>query len=309
QENFRLMRQALDQKSKDLGRYIGLVNYASGLCMPEIAAMAALERLDILLNDSMYGIIFRDINMQRTFIDQHFSRMINAYAGIIINTGEDNYLTTSDAVSEAHTVLASQFINEAFAKKAHLKPEWMGLGHAFEINPEIEDSFLIELAQAEMAREIFPDAPLKYMPPTKHISGNIFRAYMQNTMFNMVTTMTDQSIHLLGMMTEASHTPFLSDRYLAIDNAKTVQKALHSFRDEIIFQPDGLIVKRAHEVLDHAVEMLEDIKARNLFEALETGMFASTRRGRDGGKGLEGVIKKHRSYINVISDILEEELR
>ncbi|MDD3958095.1 MAG: lysine 5,6-aminomutase subunit alpha [Candidatus Izemoplasmatales bacterium] len=309
QENFRLMRQALDQKSKDLGRYIRLVNYASGLCMPEIAAMAALERLDILLNDSMYGIIFRDINMQRTFIDQHFSRMINAYAGIIINTGEDNYLTTSDAVSEAHTVLASQFINEAFAKKAHLKPEWMGLGHAFEINPEIEDSFLIELAQAEMAREIFPDAPLKYMPPTKHISGNIFRAYMQNTMFNMVTTMTDQSIHLLGMMTEASHTPFLSDRYLAIDNAKTVQKALHSFRDEIIFQPDGLIVKRAHEVLDHAVEMLEDIKARNLFEALETGMFASTRRGRDGGKGLEGVIKKHRSYINVISDILEEELR
>ncbi|RXM20157.1 D-lysine 5,6-aminomutase subunit alpha, partial [Citrobacter sp. AAK_AS5] len=87
--------------------YIYLVNYASGLCMPEIAAMGALERLDVLLNDSMYGIIFRDINMQRTFVDQYFSRLINAYAGIIINTGEDNYLTTSDAVEEAHTVTAS----------------------------------------------------------------------------------------------------------------------------------------------------------------------------------------------------------
>lgn len=40
--------------------------------MPEIACMGALERLDVLLNDSMYGIIFRDINMKRTFIDQYF---------------------------------------------------------------------------------------------------------------------------------------------------------------------------------------------------------------------------------------------
>lgn len=28
-----------------------------------------LERLDMLLNDSMYGILFRDINMRRTFVD------------------------------------------------------------------------------------------------------------------------------------------------------------------------------------------------------------------------------------------------
>ena len=115
QENFRIMREALDAVSERLGRYVMLTNYASGLCMPEIATMAALERLDMLLNDSMYGILFRDINMKRTFVDQHFSRMLNARSGIIINTGEDNYLTTADAVEQAPAVLASQFINEAFA--------------------------------------------------------------------------------------------------------------------------------------------------------------------------------------------------
>ena len=72
QENFRLMRDALDQVSEEEGRYIKLVNYASGLCMPEIAAMGAIERLDMMLNDSLYGIIFRDINMKRTLIDQFF---------------------------------------------------------------------------------------------------------------------------------------------------------------------------------------------------------------------------------------------
>jgi beta-lysine 5,6-aminomutase alpha subunit len=66
--------------------------------------------------------------MKRTLIDQYFSRVISAYAEITINTGEDNYLTTTDAFSQAHTVLASQFINEAFAKAAHMKDHLIGLG-------------------------------------------------------------------------------------------------------------------------------------------------------------------------------------
>ena len=121
QENFRIMREALDDESKKLKRYIELTNYSSGLCMTEIAFMAAWERLDMLLNDSMYGILFRDINMRRTFIDQYFSRRICAAAGIIINTGEDNYITTADAYDAAHTVIASQFINECFARRAGLQ--------------------------------------------------------------------------------------------------------------------------------------------------------------------------------------------
>lgn len=306
QENFRIMRKALDEVSISEKRYIYLVNYASGLCMPEIAAMGALERLDVLLNDSMYGIIFRDINMQRTFVDQYFSRLINAYSGIIINTGEDNYLTTSDAVEEAHTVTASQFINEAFALYAHLPEKLMGLGHAFEINPEVEDSFVLELAQAELARELFPNAPLKYMPPTKHINGNIFRAYQQNAMFNIVTSLTNQSIHLLGMMTEAIHTPFMSDRYLAIKNAKMVQQSMKSLGDEVTFKENGIIQTRAKEVLEKAENLLKQIASDGMFKSLENGVFAQTKRPLNSGKGLDGVFTKNKDYVNVVLDKMEE---
>ncbi|MBR3394887.1 MAG: D-lysine 5,6-aminomutase subunit alpha, partial [Firmicutes bacterium] len=93
QENFRIMRERLDRVGEDIGRYIRLCNYSSGLCMPEIAAMGALERLDVMLNDAIYCILFRDINMQRTIVDQFFSRVIIGYCGIIFNSGEDNYLT------------------------------------------------------------------------------------------------------------------------------------------------------------------------------------------------------------------------
>ncbi|MDO4736607.1 MAG: lysine 5,6-aminomutase subunit alpha, partial [Bacteroidia bacterium] len=112
QENFKIMRAAMDKVGEELGRYIRVCNYCSGLCMPEIAIMGAFEGLDVMLNDALYGILFRDINMQRTLVDQYFSRIINGFAGVIINTGEDNYLTTADAVEAAHTVLASDLINE-----------------------------------------------------------------------------------------------------------------------------------------------------------------------------------------------------
>jgi beta-lysine 5,6-aminomutase alpha subunit len=194
------MRKALDEVGLEVGRYIRLCNYCSGLCMPEIAAMGAMERLDVMLNDALYGVLFRDINMQRTIIDQFFSRVINGYAGVIINTGEDNYLTTADAVEAAHTVLASQFINEQFALRAGLPEEQMGLGHAFEMEPSLENGFLYELSQAQMAREIFPNAPLKYMPPTKFMTGNIFKGHIQDTLFNIASIWTQQGIQLLGMM-------------------------------------------------------------------------------------------------------------
>src|SRR5574344_546913 len=283
QENFRIMREALDKVGEEVGRYIRLCNYCSGLCMPEIAIMGAFEGLDVMLNDALYGILFRDINMQRTLVDQYFSRIINGFAGVIINTGEDNYLTTADAYEEAHTVLASDFINEQLALLAGLPEEQMGLGHAFEMTPDLENGFLYELAQAQMLREIFPNAPLKYMPPTKFMTGNIFRGHIQDALFNMIGIWTNQGLQLLGMPTEAIHTPFMSDRYLSIENAKYIFSNMKSIGDEVEFKEDGLVRNRAKEVLGNATKLLENMEKEGLFSALEKGIFANIKRPKNGG--------------------------
>lgn len=298
QENFRIMRRALDEIGEEVGRYIRLCNYSSGMCMPEIAAMGALERLDVMLNDALYGILFRDINMQRTLIDQYFSRVIIGYCGVIFNSGEDNYLTTADAVEEAHTVLASQFINEQFAKIAGIPEEQMGLGHAFEINPDVEDGFLLELAQAMMAREIFPKAPLKYMPPTKFMTGNIFKGHIQDALFNLISVWSGQGLQLLGMLTEAIHTPHLQDRMLSIENAKYIFNNARSLGDEVEFKKDGIIQRRAQEVLAKAEAMLKEIEQEGLMSTIEKGKFAAVKRAKDGGKGLDGVAAKDEQYFN-----------
>jgi beta-lysine 5,6-aminomutase alpha subunit len=305
QENFRLMRAALDETSRELGRYVRLTNYASGLCMPEIASLAGLERLDMMLNDCMYGIIFRDINPRRTFIDQRFSRQIHARAGIIINTGEDNYLTTADAVDAAHTVVVSQLMNDFFAKEAGLADDQLGLGHAFEINPAVPDSFLLELAHAQLVRELFPDAPLKYMPPTKHMTGNVFAGYLLDAFFNLCGVMTDQSILLIGMMTEGIHTPFLSDRDLALENVRYVRDAAGRLGESFVPAHGGFIEQRAKHVLAESIELLRRIKDDGLLNAIADGTFGITKRPADGGRGLEGVMRRADGYFNPASEILE----
>ncbi|HEX9134131.1 MAG TPA: lysine 5,6-aminomutase subunit alpha [Ktedonobacteraceae bacterium] len=298
QANFRLMRAALDEVSREVGRYIRLTNYCSGLCMPEIAAMGAIERLDMMLNDALYGIIFRDINMKRTLVDQLFSRRINAAAGIIINTGEDNYLTTDDALEAEHTVVASQFINERFAQIAGIPPEQMGLGHAFEIDPTTPNHLLHEIASAQLIRDLFPGYPIKYMPPTKHMSGDVFRGHVLDSFFNFVGVLTGQGIQLLGMPTEAIHTPLLQDRFLSIRSALYVFSAARDLGEQFDWREDSLVARWADQILRDAVELLQEMDKLGLFKGLEAGLFAGIKRSAEGGRGLEGVIKRDEQYFN-----------
>ncbi|WP_025274520.1 lysine 5,6-aminomutase subunit alpha [Haloglycomyces albus] len=305
-ENFRLMREALDETSRELGRYIRLCNYASGLCMPEMAALAGLNRLDMMLNDCMYGILFRDINPIRTFVDQRFSRQIHALGGIVINTGEDNYLTTADAVESAHTVTVSQLLNEHFAHEAGLPNELLGLGHAFEINPDVPESFRLELAHALLARNLFPDAPLKWMPPTKHMTGDVFKGNLLDGFFNLAGAMTGQSILLVGMMTEAVVTPWISDRDIALQNVRYVLNACGGLTEDFHPPRDGFIANRANDVLGESVKLLEAIDSDGLLNAIADGTFGIMKRPPEGGRGLDGVSKRSDDYFNPATDYLEQ---
>ena len=74
---------------------------------------------------------------------------------------------------------------------AGVKDEQMGLGHAYEIDPSIENSFLLELAQAQLIRQVFPRHPLKWMPPTKFKTGDILQSHVHDAMFNLVGVATN----------------------------------------------------------------------------------------------------------------------
>jgi beta-lysine 5,6-aminomutase alpha subunit len=118
--------------------------------------------------------------------------------------------------------------------------------------------------------------------------------------------MTGQSILLIGMMTEGIHTPFLSDRDLALENVRYVRDAAGRLGDSFRPAPGGFIERRATEVLGEAVELLAVIGDEGLLTAIAGGTFGITRRPPDGGRGLDGVIRQADGYFNPATEILEE---
>jgi beta-lysine 5,6-aminomutase alpha subunit len=304
QQNFRIMREALDEWSAQNGRYVRLSSFCSGLCMPEIAAMGAIEGFDNMVNDALYGILYRDINPVRGLIDQRVSRMVNGYFGVVINTGEDNYLRTADAIEAAPSVTASQFINRQLALDSGVPDEQIALGDAFEIDTPVRNSLLLEWAQAQLTRELFPDCPVKYMPPTRHMDGNLYRTHAADSLFNLVTIATGQGIQTIGVPTEGIFTPHVHDRVIGLENVNYVFDAARDLGEEIEFKPGGIIQTRAQEVLAGAHELLTRIAEEGLFAALGGGVFGDVPRQVDEGRGTEGIVEVDEGYLNPASELM-----
>ncbi|MBV8066395.1 MAG: D-lysine 5,6-aminomutase subunit alpha, partial [Candidatus Eremiobacteraeota bacterium] len=147
--------------------------------------------------------------------------------------------------------------------------------------------------------------PLKYMPPTKHMTGDIFKGHLIDAMFNLTSVATGQTIHLCGMPTEAIHTPFLGDRALALENARYVMKAARHLGDEIVLRPGGTIEQRAQTVLGECVTLLERVAAMGLMKAIESAVFADVSRTPEGGRGFEGVFARAAGYWNPFEEALK----
>jgi beta-lysine 5,6-aminomutase alpha subunit len=67
----------------------------------------------------------------------------------------------------------------------------------------------------------------------------------------------------------------------------------------------GFVERRAQQVLAETVDLLRRIDGEGLLNAIADGTFGVTRRPSDGGRGLDGVIKRAEGYFNPASKFLE----
>ena len=130
------------------------------------------------------------------------------------------------------------------------------------------------------------------MPPTKHMTGDVFRGYLLDGFFNLVGAMTGQGILLVGMMTEAVVTPFLSDRDLALQNVRYVLNAAGGLTEDFHPPRDGFIQTRARQVLAEAVDLLDRDRHDSdpagdapLLAAIADGTFGLMKRPADRRQG------------------------
>jgi beta-lysine 5,6-aminomutase alpha subunit len=138
----------------------------------------------------------------------------------------------------------------------------------------------------------------------------VFRGNLLDGFFNLIGSLTGQGILLVGMMTEAVVTPWISDRDIALQNVRYVLDATGDLHEDFQPPPDGFIANRARQVLGETVDLLEAIvdteqHPGGLLDAIADGTFGLMRRPANAGRGLDGVAKKSSIYYNPATDLLE----
>jgi len=268
----------------------------SGLETPKHTLYSLAAGADIIAKDTLSDIFIHEINAKRAFVDAHWARRLCARFSAILYS-EGAHVRHLDAYRDAHELVVSQFIEEAFCNEAQIPPEFFAVGHAFDVDPLMDEGFLHELARASLMRELYPRNPLVYLPPSKFCLNKPLSCTELNALFELSASITEQSIVV---------NPLFKDKFEMLQTAALVLKNSRTLGDEIQFYPNGKIARRSNTILENASRMLRKIEAAGLLESMAKGWIADRTVDEKSGAGLEGVFQKERDYFNPVEEILQK---
>jgi beta-lysine 5,6-aminomutase alpha subunit len=279
------------KKSCGLKRFgIGI----SGLESPKHTFYALIAGADLIAKDTMSEMFIHGINSKRALVDAHWVRRMCARFDAIYFS-EGNHIRHLDSYRDAHEIIVSQFIEEGFLANATLTPELFAVGHAFDIDPLMDEGFLHELSRAALFRELYPRNPVVYLPPSKFCLDKPISCAELNALFELAASITEQSMVI---------SPIMKDKFEMLKTAALVFKNSRTLGDEIQFNPNGKIARRANTILDNSARMLKKIEFTGLLASFAKGFIADRKIEEQAGSGLEGVFQKDRDYFNPVEELL-----
>ena len=114
----RAQRKALDMIEDEVGRPINYHSYVSGVAGPDIAVMFAEEGVNGVHQDPQYNVIYRNINMIRSFVDACESKKLIAWAGMAQIDGAHNANATArEAWKVMPELMVQHGINAIFSAR------------------------------------------------------------------------------------------------------------------------------------------------------------------------------------------------
>ena len=124
----RAQRKAIDMIEDEVGRPINYHSYISGVAGPDIAVMFAEEGMNGAHQDPQYNVLYRDVNMVRSFVDACESKKIMAWANMLQIDGAHNANATArDAWKVMPELIVQHAINSYFSERIGLPPDLISL--------------------------------------------------------------------------------------------------------------------------------------------------------------------------------------
>ena len=305
----RAQRKAIDMIEDEVGRPINYHSYVSGVAGPEIAVMFTEEGVNGAHQDPQYNVLYRNINMIRSFIDAAESKKIMAYGGLAQIDGAHNANATArDAWKVMPELLVQHAINSKMSEKIGISPDLICLSTVPPAAPPSPD-LKLNLPYALALREFFSDYKMRAQMNTKYMDSSTREATVTHVLNLLISRLTSADIQSTITPDEGRNVPWHVYNIEALDTAKQAMMGMDDLMSMLEFKKDGYLVEKKREIQERAILMMEEIiQMGGYFKAVEEGMFVDSgyypersgdgiARSANGGIGANTVIKRAVDYL------------
>jgi len=309
-KHLRAQRKAIDLIEDEVGRPINYHSYISGVAGPEVAVLFTEEGISGAHQDPQYNVLYRNINMIRSFVDAGEAKAIMTYAGIAQIDGAHNANATAiEAWKVMPELMVQHGINTMYSVKAGMKPSNICLSTVPPTAPPAP-KIRLDLPYAVALRDFFSDYKLRAQQNTKYMKASTREATVTHVIDLMISELTSVDIQSTITPDEGRNVPWHIYNMEAIDTAKQTYAGLDGATQLIGLKRDEEPLKSmVRELKERAVLYLEEIiEVGGYFNAVEQGFFVDSAmypernndgiaREVDGGVGAGTVFERDKSYF------------
>ena len=305
----RAQRKALDMIEEEVGRPINYHSYVSGVAGPEVAVMFAEEGINGAHQDPQYNVLYRNINMVRSFVDACESKKVMAWADIAQIDGAHNANATArEAWKVMPELIVQHAINSLFSEKAGIKPTNICLSTVPPTAPPAPCVYM-DLPYAVALRDFCDKYRMRSQMNTKYMEASAREATVTHVLNMLISKLTRADIQSTITPDEGRNVPWHIYNMEACDTAKQTLIGMDGLMEMVQLKDEGPLREMAREIKERACLFMEEIvECGGYFKAVEEGFFVDSGnyperngdgifRKSDGGIGINSVYERDDDYF------------
>ncbi len=308
-KQLRASRKALDLIEDEVGRPINLHSYVSGVAGPDIAVLFAEEGVNGAHQDPQYNVLYRNVNMHRSFVDAAVAKKLMSAVDMLQIDGAHNANATArEAWKVMPELMVQHGINSAYSEQVGMKRENISLST---VPPTATPapSMSLDLPYAVALRELFPGFKMRAQMNTKYMESCTREVTVTHTLNLLISRLTSVDIQSTITPDEGRNVPWHYNSVHAVNTAKQALIGLDGILDMVELKKDGMLRQQVRELKERAILFLEEIiEAGGYFQAVEKGFFVDSGfypqrngdgivRHSDGGVGVDTIVPRDDDYM------------
>ena len=307
-KQLRATRKAIDLIEDEVGRPINFHSYVSGVAGPEIAVLFAEEGVNGAHQDPQYNVLYRNVNMQRSYVDAAVAKAIMASCGMLQIDGAHNANATArEAWKVMPELLVQHAINCAFSEAAGMKKENIALSSVPPTAPPAP-ALAYDLPYAVCLRRLFSDYKIRAQQNTRYIESDTREATVTHVLNLLVSRLTSAHVQSTITPDEGRNVPWHYYNVAALETAKQTLLGLDGLQEMVEIKKEGPLPAKVRELTERAVLFLEEIKEKGYFNAVAEGLFVDSgeypeihgdgiARDPNGGVAAGSIVRREPGYF------------